>query len=165
MVAYSYYHRLTKRQQKIYRESDKLTSVRLDEMKYLKTLTLVLEEQLPTGNVDIVERCSQELIDAICQQLQFVSAKINVLERRPHNNYGELHGLYEPVDKGRPRAKIYVWMRTAKRQQVVAFKTYLRTLVHEYCHHLDFEYYKLKDSFHTQGFFQRESSIVKQLLN
>lgn len=105
-MAYSYYHRLTKRQQKIYRESDKLTSVRLDEMKYLKTLTQVLEEQLPIGNVDIVERCSQELIDAICQQLQFVSAKINVLERRPHNNYGELHGLYEPVDKGRPKAKI-----------------------------------------------------------
>ncbi len=164
-MAYSYYHRLTKMQQKIYRESDKLTTVKLDEMKYLTTLTQVLQEQLPTGNVEIVERCSQELIDAICQQLRFVSARINVLERRPHNNYGELHGLYEPVDKGRPRAKIYVWMRTAKRQQVVAFKTYLRTLVHEYCHHLDFEYYKLKDSYHTQGFFQRESSIVRQLLN
>ncbi len=163
-MAYSYYHRLTKSQQKIYRSSDALKSVQLSDMKYLKTLTEVLQEQLPIGNVDIVERCSQELVDAICQQLRFVSAKINVLERRPHNNYGELHGLYEPVDRGRPRAKIYVWMRTAKRQQIVAFKTYLRTLVHEYCHHLDFEYYKLKDSFHTQGFFQRESSIVKQLL-
>ena len=164
-MAYSYYHRLTRGQQKIYRQSDKLTSVKLDEMKYLKTLTQVLEQQLPTGEIEVVEQCSQELVDAICQQLKFVSARINVLERRPHNNYGELHGLYEPVDRGRPKAKIYVWMRTAKRQQVVAFKTYLRTLVHEYCHHLDFEYYKLKDSFHTQGFFQRESSIVKQLLN
>ena len=86
-----------------------------------------------------------------------------MLERRPHNDYGELHGLYEPVERTRPRAKIYVWMRTAKRQQVVAFKTYLRTLIHEFCHHLDFEYYKFEDSFHTKGFFQRESSIVKQL--
>ena len=164
-MAYSYYNRLTKSQQKIYRSSDALKTVQLEDNDYLKTLTQILEEQLPLGNVEIVERCCQELADAICQQLKFANARIYVLERRPHNNYGELHGLYEPVDRGRPRAKIYVWMRTAKRQQIVAFKTFLRTLVHEYCHHLDFEYYKLKDSFHTQGFFQRESSIVKQLMS
>jgi len=56
-------------------------------------------------------------------------------------------------------------MRTAKRQQVVAFKTYLRTLIHELCHHLDYEYYRLEDSLHTQGFFRRESNIMKQLIN
>ena len=164
-MAYAYYHRLTKSQQKIYRSSDALKTITLEDDRYLKVLTQTLEQQLPSGKAEIVESCCQELIDALCQQLNFVSARIYVLERRPHNNYGELHGLYEPVDRGRPRAKIYVWMRTAKREQVVAFKTFLRTLVHEYCHHLDFEYYKLKDSFHTQGFFQRESSLVKQLIN
>ena len=162
-MAYSYYHRLSKRQQKIYRASDVMTAVHLNELSELKKLTKKLKHQLPSGQIEVVENCSQNLVSALCEQLHFPSAKINVLERRPHNNYGELHGLYEPVELTRPRAKIYVWMRTAKRQQVVAFKTYLRTLVHEFCHHLDFEYYKLADSFHTQGFFQRESSIVKQL--
>ena len=162
-MAYSYFYRLSRRQQKIYLKSETINTVRLKDIDELKLITQKLEQQLPTGDVVLVEDCSQALVNALCQQLRFASARINVLERRPHNNYGELHGLYEPVERTRPRAKIYVWMRTAKRQQVVAFKTYLRTLIHEFCHHLDFEYYKFEDSFHTKGFFQRESSIVKQL--
>ena len=55
-------------------------------------------------------------------------------------------------------------MRTAKRRQVVAFRTYLRTLLHEVCHHLDYELLKLADSFHTEGFFKRESSLFKQIV-
>ena len=55
-------------------------------------------------------------------------------------------------------------MRTAQRRQVVAFRTYLRTLLHELCHHLDYELYRLDESFHTEGFFQRESSLVHQLI-
>jgi len=57
-----------------------------------------------------------------------------------------------------------VWMRTAKHRRVVAFRTYLRTLLHELCHHLDYELLKLPDSFHTEGFYRRESSLVHQLL-
>ena len=162
-MSYSYYHRLSRKQQKIYRKSETINQVRLKEIEELKLITQELKRQLPTGEVSLVEDYSQLLVNTLCQQLKFASARINVLERRPHNDYGELHGLYEPVERTRPRAKIYVWMRTAKRQQVVAFKTYLRTLIHEFCHHLDFEYYKLDDSFHTKGFFQRESSLVKQL--
>ena len=55
-------------------------------------------------------------------------------------------------------------MRTAKRSDVVAFKTFLRTLLHELCHHLDYEYLELEDSFHTQGFFKRESSLFHQII-
>ena len=55
-------------------------------------------------------------------------------------------------------------MYTAKRGQVVAYRTFLRTLIHEMGHHLDYELLKLRDSFHTDGFFKRESSMVNQLL-
>jgi hypothetical protein len=54
-------------------------------------------------------------------------------------------------------------MRTAKRKQVVAFKTFLRTVLHELCHHLDYEYFGLEDSFHTEGFYQRESNLFYSL--
>jgi len=47
---------------------------------------------------------------------------------------------------------------------VVAFKSFLRTIVHELLHHLDYEHFRLDDSFHTEGFFQRESSVARQLL-
>lgn len=53
---------------------------------------------------------------------------------------------------GSHSSRMKLWMRTAKRRQVVAFKTFLRTLLHEVCHHLDYECLKLKDSFHTEGF-------------
>jgi hypothetical protein len=54
-------------------------------------------------------------------------------------------------------------MRTAKQRRVVAFKSFLRTLLHELCHHLDYELYRLPDSFHTEGFYKRESSLFHQL--
>jgi hypothetical protein len=54
-------------------------------------------------------------------------------------------------------------MRTAKQQRVVAFRTFLRTLLHEMCHHIDYTLYGLAESFHTEGFFRRESSLVRQL--
>ena len=55
-------------------------------------------------------------------------------------------------------------MRTAKQRRVVAFRTYLRTLLHEVGHHLDYERLELPDSFHTEGFFRRESSLFNQLV-
>ena len=164
-MTYAYFNRLSKAQQKIYRASDKIKSVKLDNLSSLKQNATQVEQSLASASVELVEQSSQILVDRICEQLTFATACIHVLERRPHNNYGELHGLYEPIDGHRKRGHIYVWMRTAKRQQVVAYKTYLRTLVHELCHHLDYEYFRLADSYHTQGFFQRESSIVKQLIS
>ena len=91
------------------------------------------------------------------------AVEVKVLSVRPSNHAGELHGLYETAG-GREKAVITVWMRTVKHKRVVAFKTFLRTLLHEFCHHLDYEYYRLADSYHTEGFFKRESSLLKQLL-
>jgi len=56
-------------------------------------------------------------------------------------------------------------MRTAQRRQVVAFRTFLRTFLHEVCHHLDYELFGLRESYHTQGFFKRESSLYRQLVD
>jgi len=37
-------------------------------------------------------------------------------------------------------------------------------LIHELCHHLDYELYALEETFHTEGFYKRESSLVAALL-
>jgi hypothetical protein len=55
-------------------------------------------------------------------------------------------------------------MRTARHRRVVAFRTFLRTLLHEVGHHLDYTFLKLADSYHTEGFFKRESSLFRQLV-
>ena len=55
-------------------------------------------------------------------------------------------------------------MLTVHHKRVVAFKTFLRTILHEVGHHLDYTYLKLADSYHTEGFFKRESSLFHQLV-
>jgi len=88
--------------------------------------------------------------------------RVKVLTVRPSGNWGELHGLYEPEEDG-ASALITVWMRTVARKQVVAFRTFLRTLLHELCHHLDYELYRFPETFHTQGFYRRESNLMAEL--
>ena len=55
-------------------------------------------------------------------------------------------------------------MKTAAKGQVVAFKSFIRTVLHELCHHIDYTYLDLDDSLHTEGFFRRESSLYKQIV-
>ena len=59
---------------------------------------------------------------------------------------------------------IQLWMRTARQKRVVAFRIYLRTLLHEVGHHLGYTVLRLPDSYHTEGFYKRESSLFHQLV-
>jgi len=55
-------------------------------------------------------------------------------------------------------------MRTAVNERIVAFKSFLRTILHELGHHLDYHRFALEDSLHTRGFYARESSLCGQIL-
>ena len=162
-MVYAYYHRLNRRQKGIYRQSDSIEAVGLRDKGILMPLAQDLATALETEDQKETTRVCRLLVSGICEDLQIRNTRIKVLARRPSNNWGELHGLYE-YRSGTSSARITVWMRTAQRKQVVAFKTFLRTVLHELCHHLDYELLKLEDSFHTEGFFKRESSLYKQLV-
>jgi len=110
-----------------------------------------------------VQAAAQALTDRIMGGLRVPPVRVEVLAARPSRDWGELHGLYTPGGRS-ARPRLTVWMRTAQRRQVVAPRTFFRTLIHELCHHLDYELLKLPDSFHTEGFYRRESSLVRQLL-
>jgi hypothetical protein len=109
-----------------------------------------------------VQRATEALVRGLTEALGVPPVRVEVLAARPHARRGELHGLYT-VDRGRT-PKIQLWMRTAKQRRVVAFRTYLRTLLHEVGHHLDYALLRLADSFHTEGFYRRESSLFHQLV-
>jgi uncharacterized damage-inducible protein DinB len=94
--------------------------------------------------------------------LRLPPVRVEVLAARPHARWGELHGLYT-AERGRT-PKIQLWMRTAKQKRVVAFRTYLRTLLHEVGHHIDYTGIRLAESYHTEGFYKRESSLFHQLV-
>ncbi len=162
-MVFDYYKRLSAAKQSIYRQSDAIIGIKLPDAEVLRPPARALIEALKSEDRATVQRLSQQVTDGIIGQLQVPPLRIQVLAVRPSDDWGELHGLYLPEEDGRT-AKIQLWMRTAKHKRVVAFKSYLRTLLHEICHHLDYELYKFPETFHTEGFYNRESSLFHQLV-
>jgi hypothetical protein len=162
-MRFAYYDRLSGAQQKIYRRSDAIVTLGIPRDLELGDTVRRIESALAADDKAAVQRTCQSLIDALNEGYRVPPARVRILARRPVEGDGELHGLYEPIE-GRTCARITAWMRTAQRLQVVAFKTFLRTLIHELCHHLDYELFALDETFHTEGFYKRESSLVSALL-
>jgi hypothetical protein len=162
-MPFSYYARLTRAQQALYRRSDAITDVRLRHPDLVRPLVAALQAALASEDRALTQRATEHLIRALGEDLGLPAVRVEVLAARPHARWGELHGLYTN-ERGRP-PKIQLWMRTAKQRRVVAFRTYLRTLLHEVGHHIDYTYLRLADSFHTEGFYKRESSLFHQLVH
>ena len=162
-MAFNYYNKLSRRQKAIYRQSDMVTEIPLNLINRQCGAELIsLQQALGMEERKVVEVMSARLMDILADALNVPRPAVRVLSVRPSTDHTELHGLYEPVDSGK-RARISVWMRTVRHKRIVAYRTFLRTLLHEFCHHLDYEMLQLEDSFHTEGFFKRESSLFHQL--
>ena len=162
-MAFAYYDRLTRSQQRVYRQSDDIASVPIPRGVDLCPLVEAVAEALAAGDRAQLQAAADRLLAEIAVRLRVPPLRTQVLAVRPSRRWGELHGLYNGASAGRV-ARVSVWMRTARRHQVVKFRTFLRTLLHELCQHLDYELLALPDSFHTEGFYRRESSLLRQLL-
>ena len=161
-MPFAYYDRLTRAQQAIYRKSDEVTAVSLPEGATLRPLVDELAAALASEDRLKTQTAAQRLLAGLVFYLDAPAVRVEVLAARPARSWGELHGLYTQASRSRS-AHITLWMRTARQKRVVAFRTFLRTLLHELGHHLDYTLLKLADSFHTEGFYKRESSLFHQL--
>jgi hypothetical protein len=161
-MPFPYYERLSARNQAIYRRSDAVAEIALPHPELLQPLVGGLQQALALEKRKPIELAATHICRGITEMLEVPAARIQVLAVRPSRNWGELHGLYTLA--GDEPAKIQVWMRTARHRRIVAFRTFLRTLLHELGHHLDYTHLRLPDSFHTEGFFKRESSLFRQLV-
>ncbi len=172
-MVFPYYERLSARKQAIYRRSDAVPEIALPQAALLHDVVGLLRQALLADQRVAVEAAAQTLVRGLCSMLGAPPVAVCVRAVRPSSRYGELHGLYTLRPAGRaasaqasssPVATIEVWMRTAHHRRVVAFRTFLRTLLHEVCHHLDYHHLRLPDSLHTEGFFKREASLFRQLV-
>lgn len=127
----------------------------------LRPIVADLESALRNGDVREVESCCNELSYEICMDLGLPILRVTVRDERPEQAGYELHGLYEWADGKIPQ--VQVWMRTRARGRIVAFRTFLRTLLHELVHHVDFGGRHLDVSPHGPAFYRRESSLFRQL--
>lgn len=161
-MPFAYYQRLSAARKRVYRASDAIHEVQLPPGLRMEPRAARIREALAAERRADVEAAGHDLLDALCAALRVPPLRLVVHAVRPSSHWGELHGLYEPLE-GEP-ARVSVWMRTARQKRVVAFRTFLRTLLHELCHHLDYELYRLPETFHTEGFYKRESSLLHQIL-
>jgi hypothetical protein len=161
-MPFPYYDRLSPRDRAVYRESDAVGSVLLPDAAALHPAVEELREALAREERGAVEAAASRIAAGLVSRLRLAPVALSVLAVRPSSSWGELHGLYTREAGRTPR--IQLWMRTARHKRVVAFRTFLRTLLHEVGHHLDYEQLRLRDSFHTEGFFKRESSLFRQLV-
>jgi hypothetical protein len=163
-MPFAYYARLTRLQQATYRASDAIVSLPLPPGVEPGASVRAIAAALAAERRAVVQSHCRALVDMLARGYGVPAVEVEVLAARPSNDYGELHGLYDPREDA-PAPLITVWMRTAALRRVVALRSFLRTLVHEFGHHLDYELFRFDETFHTEGFYKRESSLANALFD
>jgi hypothetical protein len=140
-------------------ESDRHRILELPEVELLTAAAKFLESSLEEGTSKTVRQACGAFLKEAAEFYRVEIPEIRVLAARPiRTREGgwatELFGDYSP-DSG----LIRVWMRTAVRKQVTSFGTFLSTLCHEFCHHLDYQRFGYPDSWHTRGFYERAAAL------
>lgn len=139
-------------------ESDRIGTLELpSDGRFLKAAKS-LEAIMKTGvGADIRKTCSEFLADA-SKFYNVPACGVRVLAARPlrvrENWATELFGDYNPETM-----LIRAWTRTAVRKEITSFGTFLSTLCHEFCHHLDFQRFGFPNSWHTRGFYERTAAL------
>jgi hypothetical protein len=119
-------------------ESDRIRTLDLPLDECLRTGAKSIESVMNLGTSADVRRACADFLTATCGFYRIPACGVRVLAARPlrvsENWSSELFGDYTPQTM-----LIRVWMRTAVRKEVTSFGTFLSTLCHEFCHHLDFQ--------------------------
>jgi hypothetical protein len=162
VMPFAYYSRLSRADRAIYDRSDRIVALRLTDPEPLRPLAAEIASALARDDRAAVEQAARALVQGLVRRFEVEPVDLAILAVRPSLPAAELHGLYTRGGGRRPR--IRVWMRTVHYKRVVAFRTFLRTILHEVGHHLDYTHLELPESFHTEGFYKRESSLFYQLV-
>lgn len=140
-------------------ESDRNRILSLPQGNRLKAATMAIQSSLELGTTSAARQACAEFLSTLADFYEVERPGIRILAARPIRSReggwtAELFGDYDPKTK-----LIRVWMRTAVRKQVTSFGTFLSTLCHEFCHHLNYERFAYGDSWHTRGFYERTASL------
>ncbi len=140
-------------------ESDKLGILDLPQDDRLPTAAGSIEAAMRAGKTTALRSACAEFLMAASNFYKVSQPEVRVLAARPvrvrEGGWAiELFGDYHPQ-----KMLIRVWMKTAIRKQVTSFGTFLSTLCHEFCHHLDSQRLGFPESPHTRGFYERAAAL------
>jgi len=161
-MPFPYYNNLSAAKKRIYRRSDAIESIPVKSAGGIHPVTIKLKKSLEDNKPRDVAKHASEICRLVCEGLDTEALIVKISSRRPSSSAEELQGFYERTEG--ETSVLTVWMKTAAKGQVVAFKSFIRTVLHELCHHIDYTYFNLDDSLHTEGFFKREASLYKQIV-
>jgi hypothetical protein len=161
-MPFPYYDNLSTAKKRTYRKSDAIESIPVKNPGGIHPVTIKLKKSLEDNKRRDVAKHASEICRLVCEGLDTEALIVKIRSRRPSSSAEELQGLYERTDG--ETSVLTVWMQTAAKGQVVAFKSFIRTVLHELCHHIDYTYFNLDDSLHTGGFFKRESFLYKHIV-
>jgi hypothetical protein len=135
-------------------KSDQLNRIDVPQDARLRAAAMRIESVMKAGRGDIGQACIV-FLETAAEFYGVQKPRVHVLAARPlRTREGgwttEIFGDYAPDSM-----LIRVWTRTAVRKQVTSFGTFLSTLCHEFCHHLDFQRFGFRNSPHTRGFYER----------
>jgi len=141
-----------------FNESNRISTLSLPPQALLLPLAQAIEAGMKSDKTSEVRIACENFLKSLSQFYKVPDCSIRVLASRPlhirENWSSELFGDYDPSAKA-----IRVWMRTAVKKEVTSVGTFLSTVVHEYCHHLDFQLFHFPDSWHTCGFYERAAVL------
>lgn len=141
-----------------YARSDAMTAITIPGDDRLRALALTIESALASGSTPPIKAACVAFLAEAARFYDVPPPKVRVLAARPVRVYEtgstELFGDYDLRS-----VLIRVWMRTAVQRRVTSFGTFLSTLCHEFCHHLDLLRFGFSDTPHTRGFYQRTAVL------
>jgi len=141
-----------------FRESDQMNTLDLPDDERLPALAKLIESAMKADQTAGVRSACTEFIKGASLYYSVPECAVRVLAARPlrvrEQWASELFGDYTPETM-----LIRVWMRTAVRKEITSFGTFLSTLCHEFCHHLDYKKFGFADSWHTRGFYERAAVL------
>jgi hypothetical protein len=139
-------------------KSDRITSLDLPANSILRVIAKRIEAAMATERIPEVRSACADFLSESATFYKVPPCGIRVLAARPlrirESWATELFGDYSPETM-----LIREWMRTAVRKEVTSFGTFLSTLCHEFCLHLDFHGFGFSDSWHTRGFYERSAAL------
>ena len=105
----------------------------------------------------------QGLLEEMSRSLSIPVPQLTVNDKRQNHSLKDgklkrkVYGTYKA-------GNIVISNKTAIREAVLAPKTFLDTLVHEFMHHYDYEILKFPTNLRTAGFYYRLGDVMKKLI-
>ena len=142
-----------------YQASDQLLRLELPADARLPLFAKAIEAAMERESQASVRHACADFLVAAAEFYQVRPPDVRALAARPLRVReggwaSELFGDYSVQT-----ATIRIWTRTAVRKQVTSFGTFLSTLCHEFCHHLDVQKLGFRGSPHTRGFYERTAAL------